>query len=50
MTIHRSRTAIGDQLTACAYRVALYESAKQLLKTPPGGDPACILLDVQMVA
>jgi len=42
------RTAIGDLLSACGYRVALYESAKQLLKTPPSGEPACILLDVQM--
>jgi RNA polymerase sigma factor (sigma-70 family) len=42
------RTAIGDLLSACGYRVALYESAKQLLKTPLSGEPACILLDVQM--
>ena len=42
------RTAISDLLIACGYRVALYESATQLLKTPPSGEPACILLDVQM--
>lgn len=42
------RKAIGDLLSASGYRVALYESATQLLKTPPGGQPACILLDVQM--
>jgi RNA polymerase sigma factor (sigma-70 family) len=42
------RTAIGDLLSACGYRVALYESAKWLLKTPPSSEPACILLDVQM--
>jgi RNA polymerase sigma factor (sigma-70 family) len=42
------RTAIGDLLSACGYRVALHESAKQLLDTPPNGEPACILLDVQM--
>jgi FixJ family two-component response regulator len=42
------RTAIGDLLSACGYRVALYESATRLLKTPPSGEPACIILDVQM--
>ena len=42
------RTAIGELLSACGYRIALYESAKQLLKTPPSAEPACILLDVQM--
>jgi FixJ family two-component response regulator len=44
------RRAMGDLLSACGYRVALYESATQLLKAPlPSGEPACILLDVQMV-
>jgi FixJ family two-component response regulator len=42
------RSALGELLSACGYGVALYESAEQLLKTPPGGDPGCILLDVQM--
>jgi FixJ family two-component response regulator len=42
------RTAIGDLLRACDYRVALHESATNLLETPPGDEPACILLDVQM--
>ena len=42
------RTAIGDLLSACGYRVALYESANQLLKRLPAGEPGCILLDVQM--
>ncbi len=42
------RTAIGDLLSACGYRVSLYETAKQLLATPLNGGPACILLDVQM--
>ena len=42
------RTAIGDLLGACGYRVSLYEAAKQLLATPLNGEPACILLDVQM--
>jgi FixJ family two-component response regulator len=42
------RTAIGDLLRACDYRVALHESATDLLEKPPGDEPACILLDVQM--
>jgi len=42
------RAALGELLRACGYRVALYESAEQLLKTLPGGDRSCILLDVQM--
>src|SRR6516162_6509575 len=42
------RAALGELLSACGYRVALYESAEQLLKTLPGGDRGCILLDVQM--
>ena len=42
------RSALGELLGACGYGVALYELAEQLLKTLPGGDPGCILLDVQM--
>jgi FixJ family two-component response regulator len=42
------RAAIGDLLSACGYKVAHYESAEQLLKTLPGAEPACILLDIQM--
>ena len=42
------RTAIGDLLGACGYRVSLYETAKQLLAAPLNDGPACILLDVQM--
>ena len=42
------RTAIGDLLSACGYRIARYESAMHLLETPLSGEPACILLDVQM--
>lgn len=42
------RTAIGDLLCACDYRVALHESAISLLEQPPIDEPACILLDVQM--
>jgi FixJ family two-component response regulator len=41
------RTAIADLLSACGYRVALYESAAQLLETLPSGS-GCILLDLQM--
>jgi len=42
------RAAIGELLSACGYRVALYASAKELLEAPPRSEPACILLDVQM--
>jgi len=42
------RKAIGELLRASGYRVALFESATQLLKAPPNGQPACILVDVQM--
>jgi len=42
------RSAIGDLLDACGYRVALYKSALQLLESSLGGEPACILLDVKM--
>jgi FixJ family two-component response regulator len=42
------RKAISDLLSASGYKVALYESALELLKTPPGSERACILLDVQM--
>jgi len=42
------RTAIGDLLRACDYRVELRDSATDLLENPPGDAPACILLDVQM--
>ena len=40
--------AIAELLKACGYRVALHSSAMQLLATPLGSEPACILLDVQM--
>jgi FixJ family two-component response regulator len=42
------RTAIGDLLRACDYRVDLHASATDLLEKPPGDACACILLDVQM--
>ena len=42
------RCAIGDLLSACGFRVSLYETAKQLLATPLNDGPSCILLDVQM--
>ncbi len=43
------RRAIGELLSACGYRVFLYEKANQLLESSlNGGGLACILLDVQM--
>jgi FixJ family two-component response regulator len=42
------RTAIRRVLEASGYRVALFDSAEQLLAKPPAGDPGCILLDVRM--
>jgi len=42
------RVAIGDLLSACDYRVELHASAADLLERPPGEEPACILLDVEM--
>jgi len=42
------RTAMGDLLRASDYRVELHASATDLLEKPPGDEPACILLDVQM--
>jgi RNA polymerase sigma factor (sigma-70 family) len=44
----RFRTALGRLLKAGGYRVALYESATNLLENPPKDEPGCILLDVQM--
>jgi FixJ family two-component response regulator len=41
------RAAIAALLSACGYRVALYESARQLLEALPSGS-GCILLDLQM--
>lgn len=40
--------AVGDLLRACDYRAELHPSAADLLERPPGNDPACILLDVEM--
>jgi len=42
------RTALGDLLSACGYRVSLSSSSEQLLAAVPNGEPACILLDVLM--
>jgi FixJ family two-component response regulator len=42
------RSAIGELLSLCGYKVRLYETAKKLLETPLSGTPACILLDLQM--
>jgi FixJ family two-component response regulator len=42
------RSSIGRLLEASGYRVALYESGDQLLRSPPGSDPGCIVLDLRM--
>ena len=42
------RTAVGNLLGACGYRVELHGSASSLLATPPGDALSCILLDVRM--
>ena len=42
------RTAIRRVLDASGYRVALYDSAEQLLAKLCAGEPGCILLDVRM--
>jgi FixJ family two-component response regulator len=42
------RRAVARLLRALGYEVALYESADQLLKAPPGPQTGCILLDVRM--
>jgi FixJ family two-component response regulator len=42
------RTAVRRVLDASGYRVALYDSAEQLLANLPTGEPGCILLDVRM--
>ena len=42
------RTAIRRVLEASGYRVALFDSAEQLLAEIAAGEPGCILLDVRM--
>jgi FixJ family two-component response regulator len=42
------RTAVRRVLDASGYRVALYDSAEQLLAKLPADEPGCILLDVRM--
>jgi RNA polymerase sigma factor (sigma-70 family) len=42
------RTAVGRLLQASNYRIALYGSGDQLLESPPGCEPGCILLDIRM--
>src|SRR4249920_2868026 len=42
------RAAVGELLLASGYRVSLYNSAQEFLKTPASEEPACVLLDVQM--
>lgn len=42
------RSAIAELLSACGYRVVLYESGKQLLGASLAEEAGCILLDVRM--
>src|SRR5262245_615949 len=42
------RSAMGELLSACGYKVLLHETAKKLLETSLSDGPACILLDLQM--
>jgi FixJ family two-component response regulator len=42
------RTAIRRVLEASGYRVAVFDSAEQLLAELAAGEPGCILLDVRM--
>ena len=42
------RSAIGELLRACNYRVAYYKSAAQFLEKKLHDEPACIILDVHM--
>ena len=42
------RTAMGELLSLCGYRVELAGSAEQLLASAFDREPACILLDVKM--
>lgn len=42
------RSGIAELLSACGYRVSLYESGKQLLEKPLSNETGCILLDVLM--
>ena len=42
------RSAIGELLSACGYKVALYDAAASLIRALPTEEPGCILLDVQM--
>lgn len=42
------RSATGELLSACGYKVSLHETAKKLLETSLSDGPGCILLDLQM--
>jgi len=42
------RSAMGELLSVCGYKVRLYETAKHLLESSLADGPACILLDLQM--
>jgi CheY-like chemotaxis protein len=42
------RSAIGELLGPCGYKVWLHETARKLLESSLSEGPACILLDLQM--
>jgi FixJ family two-component response regulator len=42
------RSSVGRLLEASGYRVTLYESGEQFLRSPLCTDPGCILLDLRM--
>jgi FixJ family two-component response regulator len=42
------RGAVGDLLSACGYRVSLWDSAEPFVATISDNEAACIILDVQM--
>jgi FixJ family two-component response regulator len=42
------RTAVGDLLRACGYKISLWDSAESFLGAISDSEMSCILLDVQM--
>ena len=42
------RTAIDALLRAYGFRVEIYETAQKFLETVKGGEPSCIVMDVQL--
>ena len=42
------RGAVGDLLSACGYRVSLWDSAEPFVATISDNETSCIILDVQM--